>query len=117
MGENEFTHELERAAYPHSLQATGVNTNGIVRSVGVTAPIYPMRGNVVTGIHSPLLNMLLSKKLTEFTYSFYTHSANKCELPEDVKSTLFATGSKGSKSNHLFTCQNGFSSNSHRSPR
>ena len=34
----------------HSFQATGVNTNGIARSVGVTAPIYPMRGNVVTGI-------------------------------------------------------------------
>jgi len=28
--------------------ATGVNTNGMAKSVGVTAPIYPMRGNVVT---------------------------------------------------------------------
>ena len=52
MGKYKFSNELERAraADPHSFQATGVSTNGIARSVGVTAPIYPMRGNVVTGI-------------------------------------------------------------------
>ena len=50
MEKKAISNSLERTADPHSFQATGVNTNGIARSVGVTAPIYPMRGNVVTGI-------------------------------------------------------------------
>ena len=50
MEKRAISNGLERTADPHSFQATGVNTNGIARSVGVTAPIYPMRGNVVTGI-------------------------------------------------------------------
>ena len=46
--ENKFWNELDWGPEPRSLQATGVNTNGMAKSVGVTAPIYPMRGNVVT---------------------------------------------------------------------